>query len=131
MVQEAARAMKTFGKRERDDTPTRLAALTPRRDEAPAEQPVMPAAPRERDGTPTRLPELTPRRDETPAEQPVMPAPLRQRVIEQIDPSVAATVSRDVLRRQIEEIIHGIANEQRLELSGASSFCWRTRSRTT
>ena len=41
MVQEAARAMKTFGKRERDGTPTRLPALTPmpaltpRRDEAP------------------------------------------------------------------------------------------------
>ena len=29
MVQEAARAMKTFGKRERDGTPTRLPALTP------------------------------------------------------------------------------------------------------
>ena len=31
---------------------------------------------------------------------------------------MAATVSRDVLRRQIEEIIHGIANQERLELSG-------------
>ena len=71
MVQQAARAMKTFGKRERD-------------------------------GTATRLPALTPRRDESPVEQPVMPASLRERVIEQIDPSVAATVSRDVLRRQIE-----------------------------
>src|SRR5208282_6079790 len=29
-----------------------------------------------------------------------------------------ATVSREVLRRQIEEIIHGIANQERLELSG-------------
>ncbi|MGY3234484.1 MULTISPECIES: CpaF family protein [unclassified Bradyrhizobium] len=38
--------------------------------------------------------------------------------MEQIDPSAAATVSRDVLRRQIEEIIHGIANQERLELSG-------------
>jgi pilus assembly protein CpaF len=47
-----------------------------------------------------------------------MPASLRERVIEQIEPSVAATVSRDVLRRQIEEIIHGIANQERLELSG-------------
>lgn len=47
-----------------------------------------------------------------------MLASLRERVIEQIEPSVAATVSRDVLRRQIEEIIHGIANEERLELSG-------------
>ena len=47
-----------------------------------------------------------------------MPASLRERVIEQIEPSAAATVSREVLRRQIEEIIHGIANEERLELSG-------------
>ena len=77
---------------------------------------------RERDGTPTRLPALTPRRDESPVEQPVMPASLRERVIEQIDPSVAATVSRDVLRRQIEEIIHGIADQERLELSGREQF---------
>ena len=77
---------------------------------------------RERDGTPTRLPALTPRRDEAPTEQPVMSASLRERVIEQIDPSVAATVSRDVLRRQIEEIIHGIANQERLELSGREQF---------
>ena len=76
----------------------------------------------ERDGTPTRLPALTPRRDETPAEQPVMPASLRERVIEQIEPSVAATVSRDILQRQIEEIIHGIANQERLELSGREQF---------
>ncbi len=47
-----------------------------------------------------------------------MSASLRERVIEQIEPSVAATVSREVLRRQIEEIIHAIANQDRLELSG-------------
>ncbi|MHC2620500.1 pilus assembly protein CpaF [Bradyrhizobium huanghuaihaiense] len=47
-----------------------------------------------------------------------MSASLRERVIEQIEPSAAATVPRDVLRRQIEEIIHGIANQERLELSG-------------
>ena len=97
MVQEAARAMKTFGKRERDGTPTPLPALTP-------------------------MPVVTPRRNEAPTEQLVMPASLRERVIEQIDPSVAATVSRDVLRRQIEEIIHGIANQDRLELSGREQF---------
>src|SRR5262245_21931645 len=91
MAQEAARAMKTFGKRERDGTPTPLTGLTPRCDEAHTENPVMPAS-------------------------------LRERVIEQIDPSVAATVSRDVLRRQIEEIIHAIANQERLELSGREQF---------
>ncbi len=47
-----------------------------------------------------------------------MPASLRESVIEQIDPSAAAVVPRDVLRQQIEEIIHGIANRDRLELSG-------------
>ncbi len=91
LVQKAARAMKPFGRRERDDAPTLLPALTPRRDESPAGQPVMPAS-------------------------------LRERVIAQIDPSVAATVSRDVLRRQIEEIIHGIANQERLELSGREQY---------
>jgi len=50
-------------------------------------------------------------------DRPVISASLRERVIEQIDPSVAATVTREVLRRQMEEIIHQIANEERLELS--------------
>ncbi|MHC2463534.1 CpaF family protein [Bradyrhizobium embrapense] len=59
-----------------------------------------------------------PRQDEPATHHPVMSASLRERVIEQIEPSVATTVSRDVLRRQIEEIIHGIANQERLELSG-------------
>ena len=94
MVEEDARAMKAFGKLERDSAPTRSAALDARR--------------------------AIPRASATPAplEKPVMSASLRERVIEQIEPSVAATVSREVLRRQIEEIIHGIANEERLELSG-------------
>ncbi|RXT54076.1 CpaF family protein [Bradyrhizobium betae] len=91
--------MKKFGRRE-DDTPARLPALTP---SLPASTPSLPASARH---------------DESPIQRPVMPASLRERVIEQIEPSVAATVSREVLRRQIEEIIHGIANEQRLELSG-------------
>jgi len=65
---------------------------------------------------------LTPKRDEPSTEHPAMRASLRERVIEQIEPAVAATVSRDVLRRQIEEIIHGIANQERLELSGREQF---------
>jgi len=48
--------MKTFGKRERDGTPTRLPALTPSGDEPSTEQPVMPGEPS--------------------TEQPVMPASL-------------------------------------------------------
>jgi pilus assembly protein CpaF len=102
--------MKKFGRRE-DDTPARLPALTP---SLPASTPSLPAS------TPS-LP-ASPRRDESSSQRPVMPASLRERVIEQIEPSVAATVSRDVLRRQIEEIIHGIANEERLELSGREQF---------
>src|SRR5438552_14842754 len=105
MVQEAAPVTKKFGTLDRDGTPTHLSALTP---SPPALTPSSPA--------------LTPRRDEPSTRQSVMPASLRQRVIEQIEPSVAATVSRDVLRRQIEEIIHGIANQERLELSGREQF---------
>src|SRR5205085_364342 len=87
-----------------EDRPTGFPSLTPR------------------DDAPIHLPTSTPRRAESSTEQSVMPASLRQRVIEQIEPSVAATVSRDVLRRQIEEIIHGIANQERLELSGREQF---------
>ncbi|OPY98173.1 pilus assembly protein CpaF [Bradyrhizobium sacchari] len=90
--------MKTFGRRD-DDTPAHLSAPTP----LPASPPSLPAA--------------APRHEPAP-QRPLMATSLRERVIEQIEPSVAATVSRDVLRRQIEEIIHGIANEERLELSG-------------
>jgi pilus assembly protein CpaF len=112
MVQEAASVTKKFGTLDRDGTPTRLSALTP----SPAALTPSPPA-----LTPSS-PALTPRRDEPSTGQSVMPASLRQRVIEQIEPSVAATVSRDVLRRQIEEIIHGIANQDRLELSGREQF---------
>lgn len=56
------------------------------------------------------------------AKQPMMPPSLRERVIEQIDPAVATTISREALRQQIEDIIHGIANEERLELSAREQF---------
>ncbi|MGY8684337.1 ATPase, T2SS/T4P/T4SS family, partial [Bradyrhizobium sp. UFLA05-153] len=115
---------KKFGTRERDGAPTRfpqsverdgaptgLPTLTPSRDEPSTDQPVMQVSPHERGAVPA-----------SPHERADMPASLRERVIEQIEPSVAATVSRDVLRRQIEEIIHGIANQERLELSGREQF---------
>jgi pilus assembly protein CpaF len=93
--------MKPFGKAEREGAPTRSPALTPGasapgRNESPAGQPALSAS----------------------HEKPVMSASLRERIMELIEPSVAATVSREVLRRQIEEIIHSIANQERLELSG-------------
>jgi len=96
--------MKRFGRRPEDE-PARLPAL-------------MPGLP----ASATSLPASTPKHEEPSVQRPVMPASLRERVIEQIEPSAAATVSRDVLRRQIEEIIHGIANEEGLELSGREQF---------
>ena len=51
-----------------------------------------------------------------------VPAPkfnaLRLRVLQQIDPTLAVDLPRPELRRQIETIIHEIADEERLELSG-------------
>jgi pilus assembly protein CpaF len=89
--------MKPFGKVTRDDAQDRLTPLTP-------------------------LTPKTPERAEPAAAQPVMSASLRERVIGQIDPAAAASVSRDVLRRQIEEIIHEIANQEHLELSGSEQL---------
>ncbi|MDE2334150.1 MAG: CpaF family protein [Rhodospirillales bacterium] len=45
-------------------------------------------------------------------------APLRERVLKQIDTTVAAQLPIGELTRQVEQIIHEIANEERLELSG-------------
>jgi pilus assembly protein CpaF len=102
MAQEALRAMKSFGKLERDDEAVRLPPLSARESTSARNEPPVarPASQREHGH-----------------ERVVMPASLRERIIEQIEPSVAATVPREVLRRQIEEIIHQIANEERLELS--------------
>lgn len=115
---------KKFGTRERDDTPTRLPALTPR-DGAPPRLPALTPSPDEPSTEPPVMPASLRERDVMPApprERVMMPATLRERVIAQIEPSVAATVSRDILRQQIEEIIHGIANQERLELSGREQF---------
>jgi len=60
---------------------------------------------------------VTPSEASTEQRSPAVLA-LRDRVIKEIDPAVAATVSTDVLRHEIEGIIHGIANKERLELSG-------------
>jgi pilus assembly protein CpaF len=120
MVEEAAPAMKKFGRRD-DDTPVRLPPLVPG---LPASAPSLstsaPSAAASAPSAPATAPNVpaTPRRDESVIHHPVMSASLRERIVEKIEPSVAATVSREVLRRQIEEIIHGIANQERLELSG-------------
>ncbi|MBR0786887.1 CpaF family protein [Bradyrhizobium iriomotense] len=110
--------MKKFGRRP-DDMPDRSPALAADLPSsmlgASAATTSLPSPP---PGVPAATPAIVPRREERPVHHPVMPASLRERVIEQIDPAAAATVSRDILRRQIEEIIHGIANQDRLELSG-------------
>ncbi|WLA79975.1 CpaF family protein [Bradyrhizobium elkanii] len=104
--------MKKFGRRD-DDMSVRLPALMPSLPSSTATtaSTLPPSAP--------SLPASAPRRDERSShEASALSASLRERVIEQIEPAAAATVPRDVLRRQIEEIIHQIANEERLELSG-------------
>jgi pilus assembly protein CpaF len=45
-------------------------------------------------------------------------ASLRARVLQQIDPAVAADLAPAALRRQLEQLIHDIANEERYEISG-------------
>ena len=44
---------------------------------------------------------------------------LRDRVLREIDPASAANISTDVLARNIEVLIHQIANDERLEMSGS------------
>jgi pilus assembly protein CpaF len=46
-----------------------------------------------------------------------MTSELRVRALRQIDPAVAADLSLSQLRRQLEQIIHDIANEERYELT--------------
>jgi pilus assembly protein CpaF len=46
-----------------------------------------------------------------------MTSELRARALRQIDPAAAAELSLGQLRRQLEQIIHDIANEERYELS--------------
>jgi pilus assembly protein CpaF len=107
--------MKKFGRRD-DDTPARLPVLKTGASAVAASPPPSPAASQ-------AIPApAAPRREEPANHHPLMSASLRERVIEQIEPAVAATVPRDVLRRQIEEIIHGIADDERLELSGREQF---------
>ncbi|MGY3483148.1 pilus assembly protein CpaF [Bradyrhizobium sp. USDA 4011] len=115
--------MKKFGRRA-DETPIRPPPLVPGSPTAacgPDAPPIPPEPQRIEPGvvSPVSIvPAPTSKREQLSIHHPVMSASLRERIIEQIEPSVAATVPRDVLRRQIEQIIHGIANQERLELSG-------------
>jgi pilus assembly protein CpaF len=66
-------------------------------------------------------PEVIPLRP-LPAAQPVkieqITAALRNQALKQIDPAAVADVPVQVLQRQLEQVIHDIANEERYELSG-------------
>ena len=104
MAQEAEGTMKPFGQIGRDEKLSDSAVVV-REPSTSGRADVRPAKP------------LALQSERVP-DRPVMSASLRERIIEQIEPSVAATVPREVLRRQIEEIIHAIANQERLELSG-------------
>jgi pilus assembly protein CpaF len=112
--------MKKFGTREREGTSARLPALTASRDAALGEWPVTAERPAKAEWSVIAEPPAA-ARPATP-ERPAIPPSLRERVIEQIDPAVATTVSRETLRQQIEDIIHGIANQDRLELSAREQF---------
>ncbi len=48
----------------------------------------------------------------------VVKAEVRERVLKQIDPSAAASLTTEELQREVEQLIHEIANQDRLELSG-------------
>jgi pilus assembly protein CpaF len=48
----------------------------------------------------------------------VIKTEVRERVLKQIDPSAAANLSRGELQYQVEELIHEIANNDHMELSG-------------
>src|SRR5689334_202327 len=117
--------MKKFGRRPDDPQPRSplytddVPSLIPPA-LAPPPRPVLVVAPPAPPSSFLATPESAPkaRLDETVIHHPVISASLRDRVIEQIEPAAAATVTREVLRGQIEEIIHGIANKERLELSG-------------
>jgi len=66
---------------------------------------------------PVPEPEAAPRHV-VPTQQSQVISQLRDRVLRQIDPTAAADLPMDALRRHLEQIIHAIANEERYEFSG-------------
>jgi pilus assembly protein CpaF len=61
---------------------------------------------------------LIPPRPVTPAKVDLMVTALRERALKQIDPGAVADLPLAALQRQLEQVIHEIANEERYELSG-------------
>jgi pilus assembly protein CpaF len=102
--------MKVFGRRELEaaGTPATVAIAPP--PPTPAAAAGVPAA------APGPVADVTVAVVAAPTASMVL-APLRERVLKQIDTTVAAQLPVGELSRQIEQIIHEIANEDRLELS--------------
>ena len=61
----------------------------------------------------------TPMAMPTPVHTPGPRSILRERVLKEINPAVAADLSPNELQREIEEIIHTIANQERMELTAS------------
>jgi pilus assembly protein CpaF len=64
------------------------------------------------------VPETSSQRQIVPAKVDQMIVNLRQRVLKQIDPAAVSDLPLPALQRQLEQVIHEIANEERYELSG-------------
>jgi pilus assembly protein CpaF len=64
------------------------------------------------------VPETSSQRQIVPAKVDQMIVNLRQRVLKQIDPAAVSDLTLPALQRQLEQVIHEIANEERYELSG-------------
>jgi pilus assembly protein CpaF len=91
--------MKTFGRRDQRDAVQTPGAESPRVQALPPVTPIpLRPLPSEPSMTQTAL--------------------LRERVLQQIDPALAADLPMQALRRQIEQMVHQIADEERMELSG-------------
>jgi len=67
---------------------------------------------------PETAPELPPLRQLALVEPDHTASTLRTRALQQIDPALAAELPLAALQRQLEQVIHDIANEERYELSG-------------
>ena len=101
--------MKVFGKRD-------IQSVVPETQSAAAAAVAAPVSPSVSPSVSPQVSPPTPTASTEAADQKY--ASLRQRALAQIDPVLASELPRNELRRQIETIIHDIANEDRLELSG-------------
>ena len=84
--------MKAFGRRDVGDEPPEIA--------------------------PQVTPELPQPRPEVVVKREQMTAALRVKALQQLDPATVTDMSVSVLQRQLEQVIHQIANEERYQLSG-------------